>query len=219
MHRVDAMYDLAAGSSKRLLDSSTCYCHDARMPTDQEYTIAELASIAGVTPRTVRYYISVGLLPPPEQAGPGTRYGEGHLQRVRLIRRLQEAHLPLAEIRRQTEVMDNDAVVAALADPSTGPQDTALDYIHALRASATRSRTNRALHEAPAAYVAPRPAHDPPTAPDVVAPPSASRSQWERVALTPDVELHIRRPLARSDQKRIDRLITIARELLQEDQS
>ena len=45
------------------------------MPTDQEYTLQELATIAGVTPRTVRYYISVGLLPSPGQVGPSTRYG------------------------------------------------------------------------------------------------------------------------------------------------
>ena len=50
-------------------------------------------------------------------------------------------------------------------------------------------------------------------------PTTTSRSTWERVALTPDVELHIRRPLGRLDNKRVERLITIARELLQEDQS
>jgi DNA-binding transcriptional MerR regulator len=190
-----------------------------RMPTDQDYTIAELASIAGVTPRTVRYYISLGLLPPPEQGGPGTRYGEGHLQRVRLIRRLQDAHLPLAEIRRQIESMDDDAVASALTDPSTGPQESALDYIQALRAGSTRPSTSRMLQEAPAAYVNPSPAPALALPPDAETTPGPVRSQWERVALTPDVELHIRRPLARSDQKRIDRLITIARELLQEDQS
>jgi hypothetical protein len=52
-------------------------------------------------------------------------------------------------------------------------------------------------------------------------PPSVpiERSQWERIALGPDVELHIRRPLARAQQKGVDRLVTIARELLEEDRS
>jgi len=42
------------------------------------------------------------------------------------------------------------------------------------------------------------------------------RSQWERVVLAPDVELHLRRPSSRTQNKRIDRLIAIARELLEE---
>ena len=43
------------------------------------------------------------------------------------------------------------------------------------------------------------------------------RSQWERIVLVPDVELHIRRPLPRAQNKQVDRLVTIARELLEED--
>ena len=69
------------------------------MPNDTGYAITDLASLAGVTPRTIRYYVSVGLIPAPEQAGRAARYGEDHLRRIRLIRRLQEQHLPLAEIR------------------------------------------------------------------------------------------------------------------------
>ena len=52
-------------------------------------------------------------------------------------------------------------------------------------------------------------------------PPTASapieRSQWERIVLAPDVELHLRRPLSRGQNKQVDRLVTIARELLEED--
>jgi hypothetical protein len=57
------------------------------------------------------------------------------------------------------------------------------------------------------------------TVPAAPATQAHDRSQWERIALTPDVELHIRRPLTRSLNKSVDRLITIARELLQEDPS
>ena len=61
----------------------------------------KLADLGGVTPRTVRYYLSSGLLPGVGQSGPGAKYGEDHLGRLRLIRRLQRDHLPLAEIRRR----------------------------------------------------------------------------------------------------------------------
>jgi hypothetical protein len=38
------------------------------------------------------------------------------------------------------------------------------------------------------------------------------------VALSDNVELHIRRPLGRLDNKRVERLIRIGREILEEDQ-
>ena len=49
-------------------------------------------------------------------------------------------------------------------------------------------------------------------------PPTPVRSQWDRVALTPDIELHVRRPLSRQDNRRLERLITIARQVLGEEQ-
>ena len=80
---------------------------------DDPYSLSDLARLADVTPRTVRYYVAQGLLPSPEAAGPATRYGEGHLARLRLIRRLQRDHLPLAEIRARLERMGDDEIVAA----------------------------------------------------------------------------------------------------------
>ena len=58
-----------------------------------------------------------------------------------------------------------------------------------------------------------------PTAPESPAPARIERSQWERVELAPDVELHIRRPSSRATAKRVDRLISIARDLFREDPS
>ena len=39
---------------------------------------------------------------------------------------------------------------------------------------------------------------------------------WERIPLAPDVELHVRRPLSRTAHKRVERLLTIAREILED---
>lgn len=70
------------------------------------YKLDELAERAGVSARTVRYYVQRGLLPAPEFRGPDTAYGEEHLLRLRAIRALQARHLPL------------DAIEAALASRS-----------------------------------------------------------------------------------------------------
>lgn len=60
--------------------------------------LEEVAKAAGVSPRTVRYYIQRGLLPQPSFRGPDTAYGEEHLVRLRAIRRLQDAYWPLDAI-------------------------------------------------------------------------------------------------------------------------
>lgn len=169
------------------------------MATD--YTLQHLADLADVTPRTIRYYIAHGLLPSPG-AGPGTRYTEAHLERLQLIRRLQRTHLPLAEIRAQLEGRGSSAGVEIARGES------AVDYIESVLrppAPAAAPMARAVFAPVPAWLPAPRSA------------PQPDRSQWDRIALSPDVELHIRRPLTRDHNRRVDRLIALARELLQED--
>jgi len=279
---------------------------------DDPYSLGDLARLADVTPRTVRYYVAQGLLPSPDAAGPATRYGEGHLARLRLIKRLQRDHLPLAEIRARLERMADDEVAAAAAvldpvepDPSMEAGDT-LDFVRSLmRQSGIRSTTNHtavqamaapapvraparpsaqagpsalaappaiapaevpppaarraarpsflahrleAVHEAApeapapppaAAAAAPAPAaapsmtpadratsRTPPAIPPplgaALAPPGAGprtlpdRTTWERLVISADVELHVRRPLDRQTNKRVDQLERIARELFED---
>ncbi|MCA9728838.1 MAG: MerR family transcriptional regulator, partial [Candidatus Eisenbacteria bacterium] len=43
------------------------------------FTIGELAARAGVTSRTIHYYVSQGLLPGPGKQGPRTRYPQSFL--------------------------------------------------------------------------------------------------------------------------------------------
>ena len=61
--------------------------------------IGELAERAAVTPRTIRYYESIGLLPPGEREGRGQHYySEEALARLRKIDQLQGIGLSLEEI-------------------------------------------------------------------------------------------------------------------------
>src|SRR4051812_27308447 len=105
------------------------------MPDDDRYSLTELADLAGVTPRTVRYYLAQGLLPAVGQTGPGSKYDGGHLARLRVTRRLQAEHLPLAEIRRRLETLD-DGEIRDLADAGEppAPTDTALEYLRTVLA-------------------------------------------------------------------------------------
>jgi DNA-binding transcriptional MerR regulator len=69
-----------------------------RSVTERSYRIDELARAAGMTVRTVRYYVQRGLLPAAAFRGKDTAYDHAHLVRLRAIRRLQEAFFPLDAI-------------------------------------------------------------------------------------------------------------------------
>ncbi len=225
------------------------------MPPSDRYTLGQLAQLAGVTPRTIRYYLANGLLPSPGQ-GAGVRYGTGHLGRTRLIKRLQQSHLPLAEIRARLERLSDGEVERLLEAPATPAPSSALDYVrdvlHGLQADASTAPARpRAVQAGPfrAATLDPTratlalagasPVPDPAAVPFPPARPAApgareasasfgggraaesrapARSQWERISLSADVELHVRRPLDRLTNRRVDRLVAFARQLLVEDQ-
>ena len=209
------------------------------MPNEIAYSLQDLADLADVTPRTIRYYIAQGLLPSPEGAGPAARYAEGHLGRLRLIRQLQREHLPLAEIRARLTGLD-DVTVQALLTPGdvAGPAESAIDYIRSVLLGSTPSAAAGPMALTPArhgAVVMPAllaeeltASAEPAPAPQLMAPSLSAapapapvqtpdRSQWDRVTLAPDIELHVRRPLSRLQNKRVDRLIVIARQLLEEE--
>lgn len=62
--------------------------------------IGALTERAGVTPRTVRYYESIGLIPPGERKGTGQRYyPEEVVLRLHKIDQLKRLGLSLDEIR------------------------------------------------------------------------------------------------------------------------
>src|SRR5215218_3418009 len=99
----------------------------------RSFDLGALADRAQVKARTVRYYISQGLLPSAEGRGPSARYDETHLSRLLLIRQLQRQHLPLAEIRRRLEQL-SVGEVQTLLEPIPLPEraSSALEYIRSL---------------------------------------------------------------------------------------
>ncbi len=84
----------------------------------------------------------------------------------------------------------------------------------ALFRSAVPAMPTRAA-ESTDTYATPVP---PPVVPPTESPTTEQRSQWDRIALTPNIEIHVRRPLGRLENRRVERLITIARQVLREEQ-
>ena len=67
--------------------------------TDEPLTIDDLARRVELPVRTIREYHTMRLLPPPERRGRLGLYGDQHIQRLRLIIRLQRRGYSLAGIR------------------------------------------------------------------------------------------------------------------------
>lgn len=65
----------------------------------QRHKLDELATLAGVSSRTVRYYIAEGLVDRPAGEKRGAYYTDRHLEQLLLVRRWTEAGLSLERIR------------------------------------------------------------------------------------------------------------------------
>ena len=199
------------------------------MPPDLDaLDLPALAAAADVSTRTVRYYIQQGLLPAPESRGPGAHYGAEHLARLRVIKRLQREHLPLAEIRRRLEAMAPDEIQRLAAESEAKrPPSSARDYIRAamsggpamLKASLPPSPRRARAEEPPPMLMAelamPMASSFP--SPEPRTPNPTTRAQYDRITLAPDVELHIRRPLSREGNRQVERLLQAARAIFEED--
>ncbi len=186
--------------------------------TTDIYDIKALCAEAGVTARTVHFYIQQGLLPPAGSQGPGARYNQGHIARLKLIKLLQNEHLPLSEIRRRIESLDDAKIQVLVKEHYSRKQPANSSAVEYIRSVLTGTRhlpssppagsllggraASPAIKDRNDAYSAHR---------------LAERSQWERITLAPDVELHIRRPLSRSQNRKIEALIQYARETLKEE--
>jgi DNA-binding transcriptional MerR regulator len=91
--------------------------------------VEQLAQACRVSVDTVRYYQSLGLLPPPAREGRVAWYGPEHVERIREVRRLQRHGLTLAAIRRviRGELGRADAdLAAAVARARAGDEEELL---------------------------------------------------------------------------------------------
>jgi DNA-binding transcriptional MerR regulator len=79
------------------------------------FKIGELAQRAGVTPRTIHYYVHIGLLPPPKGRGRYSYYTEEHLRRLQVIRQLQRYFIPLRRIKEALRLKSLEEVEEEIA--------------------------------------------------------------------------------------------------------
>jgi DNA-binding transcriptional MerR regulator len=78
-------------------------------------TLAEIAEACGLPARTIRFYISRGLLSGPVKGGRGAAYTPEHLARLEEIKSLQSRGRTLSDIARNLNGPDEEAAAPATA--------------------------------------------------------------------------------------------------------
>jgi len=163
--------------------------------------IGQLAAASGVTRRTIRYYVAIGLLPPGEGTGPRRFFSEVHLHRLAVIRQLKDQFLPLDEIKRRmdgwseytiTEMAQTEASVSAPpAMPHFAPSH------RVLRAPLMSSRDPDDL---------PYPARHMVREESVEPKEKEAATSWKRLELAPGLELSLSENASSSARRLYERI-------------
>jgi DNA-binding transcriptional MerR regulator len=193
---------------------------------DATLTLEELTSDAGVTVRTVRYYIAEGLLPPPEGAGRAARYTEEHRNRLDLIASLKDRHLPLREIRQFLRDLSPEEI-AGHADRARQDQTRRPKFDSLFLRSAPEGHPMRAYSAGPPegddergpddalGYI--RSIREPSPVPYQAPPVPAVRKEdqrWRRLEISPEAELMVTEEVWRRRREQIDTLLSWARRII-----
>jgi DNA-binding transcriptional MerR regulator len=99
-------------SDRNHLPPSSIPRYDSPRPV--RYTLTDLERETGVTARTIRYYISQGLLQPAYGRGPSATYDPDHLLRLQLINRLKEERLSLRDIKERLSHLTPEDIAVML---------------------------------------------------------------------------------------------------------
>jgi DNA-binding transcriptional MerR regulator len=85
--------------------------------------MADLEKQTGLSARTIRFYITQGLLPSARGRGVGATYGPTHLLRLKMIDVLKASHTPLDVIRQRLEGLSDSELAAMLQVETAPPED------------------------------------------------------------------------------------------------
>ncbi|MFC9911760.1 MerR family transcriptional regulator [Streptomyces sp. NPDC059862] len=94
------------------------------MADKREYRMEELARLAGITVRTLRFYRERKLIPPPRREGRIAWYDDHHLARLRTIGALLERGHTLSGIAELAEAFDNGRDVGDLLGLGAPTEET-----------------------------------------------------------------------------------------------
>ena len=176
-------------------------------PSTQTYSLKEVATQVGVELRVLRswmgspYRILRGV-----GRGSGARYSQHFFDRAMLAQRLRTENVTLGEIAKRLSGIPDEELEQLLAGGVGARQQkgrgSAADY--AAAALSSRGMFISALQQHLAGHSATR-SQQAPTA--TTSQRAGARVNWERIALSDGVEIHVRRPMNREENRLLERLL------------
>ena len=195
----------------------------------EELLIHQLAQRAGISVRTIRYYIEEGLLPQPDYQGKYSKYTLIYLDRLELIRRLKESYLPLREIAEIMRSLTDVQVRQKLKEmslstpklsfqqlptqPAPKPGAKALDYIDRLMEDQSKYRAKEAHSQPQVIHRMEREELQTPGLRQQFQAVILGEQTWHRIELAPGVELHVRQPLDADTERRVHQLLNFSKRI------
>jgi len=197
----------------------------------KKYTIEQLSELTGYSRRTIRYYIEEGLISAPAGRGKGGFYFDSHLNKLLVIRKLQERGMSLSAISVYLK-QDNESA-QLYYDECVKPGAFSRINEGALPGAAQRANLKkkkfyedysknekhemavnelnqeniffeRKFSEKPIYYCM-----------DV---PQPRRDVWIKYEIAPGLEINVRREIEQEHKKRIEDILKIAKQMLGKDQ-
>ncbi|MBF0220172.1 MAG: MerR family transcriptional regulator [Gammaproteobacteria bacterium] len=89
------------------------------MERDNSFSMAELCKLVEMSPRTIRFYITQGLVDAPGVRGRGAKYGAKQLEQLLTIQKWQQSGLNLEAIKRLLQQGDSPEQLLPRDEPGT----------------------------------------------------------------------------------------------------
>ncbi len=157
-------------------------------------TLEELSRETGLTPRTIRFYIGQGLIPPPRSRGRGAHYSDEHLLGLRRVMELRAQRFGLQEIEAIIQGSDkrnsmSEDKEGTYTEYGTDPGSAVQEYVHRARYNTTAVSTDT----------------------DETTP---FPSRWTRHPVVPGIEIHVEASISATERRTVEQATRTLREEL-----
>jgi DNA-binding transcriptional MerR regulator len=192
------------------------------------YSLSGLASAVGIEPRTVRSYIERGLLPSAHARGRAASYSDEHLSRLEVIKSLRRArqNITLSEIRIFLEGLSPDRLHALASGSITASAQAVDEFKQSDEVDLADVAEDQDDDDSPMTTDWNQSASKLTAAERLVtflrevsgfqpSAPTPKTEQWQRIAVTPDIEFSVRAEFDLNQLTAFRELADLLRQLLQ----
>lgn len=179
---------------------------------DNTYSIKELEELTGIKVRTIRFYITEQLIPPPDGTGGGASYDDKHLLPLQVIKLLHESQIKLSGIKDILSGMTPEQMRFIMADAETGKRSWDMaalqNWVKPVAPAAAPAPGNFSFANIGSNSIPPQPLTN--ILSKLTRPAAPEHETWHRLRPIEGVELNIREDI---DKKTKDLVMQLVNQL------